>query len=400
VKIIGLTKWLVLAMVPVLILLVSACTAEQQKLVEGVLQNADSVNGTITVVDKSGQTHTITVQAGQIQIDGQSVSLEALEPGTHVKIELESERVGRRVEAELARVFGNITQVNAASSNITIAPQGGGQAVTVLITSATRIKLGEDRSGSFNDLKVGINVEVRYNPDTKVALKVSLGEKENSEIEGNITAVSGSNMTIRTEKGRSVTLTADNTTLIRIKGSTGTVADIKVGLKVNVKFDPFTRIATRIEIQGNERDDRNENSEIEGNITAVSGSNVTIQTEKGRSVILTADNTTLIRIKGSTGTAADIKVGLKVNVKFNPLTMIASRVEIQGNERDNRDDDGKERRGGGDSDIPRIPHTIEGRADCLLCHQTGVADAPRIPADHSGRTNAICQTCHQLRVRN
>ena len=45
--------------------------------------------------------------------------------------------------------------------------------------------------------------------------------------------------------------------------------------------------------------------------------------------------------------------------------------------------------------IPAIPHTLDGRSDCLLCHKTGIAGAPAVPASHAGRTSDICQTCHK-----
>jgi hypothetical protein len=47
-------------------------------------------------------------------------------------------------------------------------------------------------------------------------------------------------------------------------------------------------------------------------------------------------------------------------------------------------------------DIPFIPHPVEGREQCLACHETGVAGAPQIPEDHAGRTNEMCQACHQV----
>ncbi|MDE3091042.1 MAG: ammonia-forming cytochrome c nitrite reductase subunit c552, partial [Chloroflexota bacterium] len=47
---------------------------------------------------------------------------------------------------------------------------------------------------------------------------------------------------------------------------------------------------------------------------------------------------------------------------------------------------------------PPIPHTLEGRDQCLVCHQTGGGGAPKVPADHAGRTNDQCRTCHQPQV--
>jgi hypothetical protein len=44
---------------------------------------------------------------------------------------------------------------------------------------------------------------------------------------------------------------------------------------------------------------------------------------------------------------------------------------------------------------PAIPHALEGRDDCLICHAPDSAVKPA-PADHEGRTNESCQACHTL----
>lgn len=41
-----------------------------------------------------------------------------------------------------------------------------------------------------------------------------------------------------------------------------------------------------------------------------------------------------------------------------------------------------------------IPHPLEGRENCLLCHDIGDTIRP-MPADHVGRPNASCLNCHQ-----
>jgi len=40
-----------------------------------------------------------------------------------------------------------------------------------------------------------------------------------------------------------------------------------------------------------------------------------------------------------------------------------------------------------------IPHTIEGRENCLLCHASGTSEG--IPSSHQGRTSDTCVACHQ-----
>jgi len=44
---------------------------------------------------------------------------------------------------------------------------------------------------------------------------------------------------------------------------------------------------------------------------------------------------------------------------------------------------------------PPIPHAVMEGEDCLSCHQSGVAGAPRVAWDHLGRSNEDCRHCHE-----
>ncbi len=46
-----------------------------------------------------------------------------------------------------------------------------------------------------------------------------------------------------------------------------------------------------------------------------------------------------------------------------------------------------------ESGPPAIPHPVEDRADCVLCH--GENGVKPFPTDHAGRTSDTCQMCHQ-----
>ena len=43
---------------------------------------------------------------------------------------------------------------------------------------------------------------------------------------------------------------------------------------------------------------------------------------------------------------------------------------------------------------PAISHAVVGSEDCLACHKLGTAGAPRFPSIHAGLSIALCQTCH------
>lgn len=47
----------------------------------------------------------------------------------------------------------------------------------------------------------------------------------------------------------------------------------------------------------------------------------------------------------------------------------------------------------GSGGLPGVPHPVEGREDCLLCH--GEGGVKPYPADHAGRTSDTCLQCHQ-----
>ncbi len=44
---------------------------------------------------------------------------------------------------------------------------------------------------------------------------------------------------------------------------------------------------------------------------------------------------------------------------------------------------------------PSIPHELEGRSECSMCHTSGMEGIPQAPADHEGRPNDACAMCHQ-----
>ncbi|MCH7554191.1 MAG: hypothetical protein IIC82_09380 [Chloroflexi bacterium] len=315
---------------PAVILIVAACTPSEAALLEGVLQNVDSANGEITIVTKDGRTITLTIRTdATVESDGVTLSLEALEPGVSVELDVDDdEREVHEVKAHVAKVEGRIEAVG--DSSIAIRTEHG-RLVELEVTDGTRIKLEDDLPGTLADLVPGTEVEVKFDPETLVAFKID-AEHEDAEIEGVLVEVSGDSITVRTEYGRRLTLSIDDATRIELDDDDvpGTLIDLAVAKQVEVKFDPFELRAFKIEIEDYK------DAEIEGALVEVNGDSITVLTDHGRRLTLSIDDATKIELDDhERGTLIDLAVAKEVEVKFDPFELRALKIEIEnGDERD------------------------------------------------------------------
>ena len=144
---------------PLLVLGGLACTNADLKLLEGVLGEVDSVNGQVTIVTADGHTVTLTIDAEtSVETEQGSAALEALVPGADIAITLnENGEVIRKIKAHLAKVEGNIVNIDAGQ--ITIQGEHS-DLVTLTINEGTRIVLEDDCPGSLDALPIGTESEL------------------------------------------------------------------------------------------------------------------------------------------------------------------------------------------------------------------------------------------------
>jgi hypothetical protein len=46
------------------------------------------------------------------------------------------------------------------------------------------------------------------------------------------------------------------------------------------------------------------------------------------------------------------------------------------------------------TEVPAIPHELEGRESCSMCHSGAMEGMPAVPASHEGRGDDMCLMCH------
>ena len=143
------------------------------------------------------------------------------------------------------------------------------------------------------------------------------------ELEGLITDISATSITVNdASTGGPVTAAITSTTVIRKGNQTLTATDLKVGDRVHVKASVGSGgTLTAFEIMLQESGDGStgtggQTKELEGLITAVSDSSITVMNASTNGPVTAAITSTTVIRKGNTRlTAQDLKVGDRVHVK-------------------------------------------------------------------------------------
>ena len=168
--------------VPIMLLAALACTAAEAEMLKGILEKVDTANGEITIVTKDGKTVILTISTdAPVVTDGAISALETLEPGASVEVEVDQQIV-RLIRAHQAKVEGTIVEIEG--DEVTVESERG-RKITVLVQDITRIYLEDDFPGLVTDLRAGSKVEIKFDPESRVAFKIG-AEEEDAEIEGRV----------------------------------------------------------------------------------------------------------------------------------------------------------------------------------------------------------------------
>jgi hypothetical protein len=238
--------------------------------------------------------------------------------------------LARAAEQHQAEVEGKVTAVDATAHTISIAPEHGGADVALHTDSSTRIS----RNGAvatLADIKVGDVAEARYDATTKLASRIEARNappQPLTQVEGTVTAVGASSLTITPEHGAPVVLKVDATTKIYLGDAAATLADVKTGQHAHAAYDKTTLLAAYVRVQGGNPPPAT--AEVDGSVTTVSATKITITPEHGGSpVTLTIDASTRIFRNGHTATAADLKAGDRAEALYVRATLLAKAIEAR-----------------------------------------------------------------------
>ena len=236
-------------LVTVMALVVAGCTPAELEALRGTLHNIDSISGNIMVKLKDGTTQSFNLTDVKVDTVRQALGKASLEIGDQIVVKARKGGEVRGVETDKAEVGGVIKSLGTGNgtSNVTITTKKLGD-ITLIVTLNTTIR--NRGSANFSSLQVGQRVEVKYDVITKTALRINVNtEDATGEAEGIIQAVNNTTktVTILTNKSGNITLTVAANTSIRVEDrGTATFADLKVGQRVEVRYDVATKTAIKL----------------------------------------------------------------------------------------------------------------------------------------------------------
>ena len=253
-------------LVTVMSLVMAGCTPAELQALQGTLQNIDSVSGNITVKLKDGTTQSFNLTDVKVSTIRQALGNANLEIGDQIIVKAHKGGGVEEVETEKAEIGGVIASLG--TNNITITTQKQGN-ITLTVTPNTTIH--NRGAANFSSLQVGQRVEVKYDVSTKAALRINVNNEDaTGEAAGVIQAVNNTTktITITTNKSGNITVTVTANTSIRVQDKgTATFTNLKVGQRVEVRYDVATKTAIKLtaENTGKDNEGKGNNQGNQGN---------------------------------------------------------------------------------------------------------------------------------------
>lgn len=277
-----------------------------------------------------------------VRIYGRDGTLADLRVGMHVEVDTQRSTDGSLVAVvikvenafDMLEINGIVASVS--EREMTIQTRHGEEIIVAIMPDT--IVLRGDEIISVSDIRVGDRVEVKTTRTvggTLVAVRIRIEDAEDDlrEIEGVIASFEGSLLTLTLRGGSTVTVIVDSETVIRVEREMGTVADLLPGRRVEVHVrhnadDSLTAVAIKVETEGHDDGE----FEIEGMVTALTDSSITLATFRVGEMVFAVNEATVVTRGEVVISFSEIEIGQHVEIHAESdgsggLTAIQIKVE-------------------------------------------------------------------------
>jgi hypothetical protein len=196
---------------------------------------------------------------------------------------------------------GQITITAIAGASVDLATDDGWTR-TIAITADTAILKG-GQTITAADLAVGDEIRLKQSRNDDGTYEITAIVVSTPKVAGEVTAVSGSNITLKKRDASTQVITVDSSTIYKLGSSAGSKSDIVVGSRIfasgTVSGSTFTALSVYIEP-----------ARAAGVVTAKTDATITIQGRGDTTTVIHVTDSTIFKVWGvDKATLDDIKVG-------------------------------------------------------------------------------------------
>ena len=311
--------------------------------IRGVVKEVTASSLTVTTA-KGDVTVALTADTHVFADDAPALAT-AIQTGLHVEVEATRLADGTfaatlvKIESKAGEIEGVITA--SSPTSITVRKRDG-SLVDIAIAPSTVVRLG-GKASTAAMLTIGSSVEVEalQNADktfTAVTINVDRADKF-AEINGTVISVGATQLEVQTKSGDHVMVNVTSDTIIRRGDQLVALGTIVVGDQVEIhaqKAADGSTVAVRIQIESEDHGHENEQIEVNGVITLIAGSAITID-GGGASTVVNVPATATIRSGNAVLQLSQLNVRDRVEVKAQRdsdgmLQAISIKVETEGGE--------------------------------------------------------------------
>ena len=196
---------------------------------------------------------------------------------------------------------GPITITAITGSSVKLATDDGWTRTIAITTDTAILKGGQTIKAA--DLAVGDEISLKQSRNDDGTYEITAIVVSTPKVAGEVTGVSGSNITLKKRDASTQVITVDGSTIYKLGSSAGSKSDLVVGARVfvsgTVSGSTFTALSVYIEP-----------ARAAGVVTAKTATTITIQGRGDTTTILHVTDSTIFKVRGvDKATLDDIKVG-------------------------------------------------------------------------------------------
>ena len=174
-------------------------------------------------------------------------------------------------------------------------------------------------------LAVGDAAVAIYDGSTLVAAVIQAQSPHHAiaAVEGQVTGVTASMLTVTPQQGAAVTVTVGATAQVFLNGAVSKLSAIATGDSARVIYDATTLAAALVQAQSPHQ----QTAVVAGAVTGVTASTLTITPQQGAAVTVTVGATTQVFLDGAPATSAALATGDEARAAYDATTLAASLVQ-------------------------------------------------------------------------